>query len=216
MVTMHGRAVEGAEYAFFITKNGTAKRLDLSELKNLTRAGRRVLGLDEGDEIAEIVLTSGDDHLLIVTAQGQALRVHESEFRPMGRMARGVRAMRLGQGDYVIGCDVVAEGRWPLLLSEKGVGKRTRYEEFALRHRGGSGVIVMNLSEKTGMIVGCWSVAEDDEIMAITSRGRIIRLAVSDTPVLGRTAMGSIIMRLDEGDILANASVVNTKEGEDE
>ncbi|WP_350449456.1 DNA gyrase subunit A [Aminobacterium mobile] len=215
VVAMHGRAVEGAQYAFFITKKGTAKRLDLSELKNLTRAGRRVLGLDEGDEIAQIVLTSGEDHLLIVTAQGQALRVEESEFRPMGRAARGVRGIRLAKDDYVIGCDRVFNNRWPLLLSEKGVGKRTRYDEFMLRHRGGLGVKVMNLSEKTGLIVGCWSVAEEDEIIAITSRGRMIRLAVAETPVLGRTAMGSIMVRLDEGDTVADASVVSTTEDGD-
>lgn len=215
VVAMHGRAVEGAQYAFFITKKGTAKRLDLSELKNLTRAGRRVLGLDEGDEIAQIVLTSGEDHLLIVTAQGQALRVEESEFRPMGRAARGVRGIRLAKGDYVIGCDRVFDNRWPLLLSEKGVGKRTHYDEFMLRHRGGLGVKVMNLSEKTGLIVGCWSVAEEDEIIAITSRGRMIRLAVAETPVLGRTAMGSIMVRLDEGDTVADASVVSTTEDGD-
>lgn len=215
VVAMHGRAVEGAQYAFFITKKGTAKRLDLSELKNLTRAGRRVLGLDEGDEIAQIVLTSGEDHLLIVTAQGQALRVEESEFRPMGRAARGVRGIRLAKGDYVIGCDRVFDNRWPLLLSEKGVGKRTHYDEFMLRHRGGLGVKVMNLSEKTGLIVGCWSVAEEDEIIAITSRGRMIRLAVAETPVLGRTARGSIMVRLDEGDTVADASVVSTTEDGD-
>ncbi len=208
VVAMHGRAVEGAQYAFFITKKDTAKRLDL-------RAGRRVLGLDEGDEIAQIVLTSGEDHLLIVTAQGQALRVEESEFRPMGRAARGVRGIRLAKGDYVIGCDRVFDNRWPLLLSEKGVGKRTRYDEFMLRHRGGLGVKVMNLSEKTGLIVGCWSVAEEDEIIAITSRGRMIRLAVAETPVLGRTAMGSIMVRLDEGDTVADASVVSTTEDGD-
>lgn len=215
VVAMHGRAVEGAQYAFFITKKGTAKRLDLSELKNLTRAGRRVLGLDEGDEIAQIVLTSGEDHLLIVTAQGQALRVEESEFRPMGRAARGVRGIRLAKDDYVIGCDRVFNNRWPLLLSEKGVGKRTHYDEFMLRHRGGLGVKVMNLSEKTGLIVGCWSVAEEDEIIAITSRGRMIRLAVAETPVLGRTARGSIMVRLDEGDTVADASVVSTTEDGD-
>ena len=102
----------------------------------------------------------------------------------------------------------VAERKW--------IWKRTKYDEFSLRHRGGSGVIVMNLSDRTGLIVGCWSVAEGDEIVAITSRGRMIRLAVSESPVLGRTAMGSIMMRLDEGDTVATASVVSTEDGEDD
>lgn len=208
VVSMYGRSLEGKSYLFFATKNGIAKRLQLSEILRINRGGKRVLTLDEGDEIAQVRLTSGDDELLFMTAAGQALRVPEQEFRAMGRAARGVKGIRLSKDDSVISCEVVNKERHALVISEKGVAKRTSFEEFTLHHRGGSGVKAMNLGRKTGMLVGSWSVAEEDEIMAITARGRIIRVAVSEIPVLSRTAMGSITVRLDGGDSVADVSVV--------
>lgn len=208
VVSMYGRSLEGKSYLFFATKNGIAKRLQLSEILRINRGGKRVLTLDEGDEIAQVRLTSGDDELLFMTAAGQALRVPEQEFRAMGRAARGVKGIRLAKDDSVISCEVVNKERHALVISEKGVAKRTSFEEFTLHHRGGSGVKAMNLGRKTGMLVGSWSVAEEDEIMAITARGRIIRVAVSEIPVLSRTAMGSITVRLDGGDSVADVSVV--------
>ena len=126
----------------------------------------------------------------------------------MGRTARGVRGIRLGEDDEVISCEVVDAERHALVISERGVAKRTNFMEFALRNRGGLGVRAMRLGEKTGSLVGSWSVAEDDEIMAVTSRGRIIRVAVAEIPILSRTAMGAITVRLDEGDSVADVSVV--------
>ncbi|NLK18229.1 MAG: DNA gyrase subunit A [Synergistaceae bacterium] len=212
VVSMYGRSLEGMSYVFFITKKGISKRLPLSEIERLNRAGRRVLNLDEGDEIAQVRITSGEDELLITTAGGQGLRISEKEFRPMGRAARGVIGIRLSDGDKVISCEVVTEGRLALVISERGVAKRTKFDEFALRHRGGMGVKAMNVGEKTGLLVGCRAVADDEEIMAITSRGRIIRVAVKEIPVLSRTAMGSITVRLDEGDSVADVSVVSPDE----
>jgi DNA gyrase subunit A len=208
VVSMYGRSLEGKSFLFFATKNGIAKRLQLSEIARLNRAGKRVLTLDEGDEIAQVRLTSGNDELLFMTAMGQALRVPEGEFRAMGRTARGVKGIRLAKDDSVISCEVVTQDRHALVISERGVAKRTRFGEFTLHHRGGSGVKAMNLGRKTGLLVGSWAVAEEDEIMAITARGRIIRVAVAEIPVLSRTAMGSITVRLDEGDLVADVSVV--------
>lgn len=208
VVSMYGRSLEGKSFLFFATKNGIAKRLQLTEILRINRGGKRVLTLDEGDEIAQVRLTSGDDELLFMTAAGQALRVPEQEFRAMGRAARGVKGIRLAKDDSVISCEVVDKERHALVISEKGVAKRTSFEEFTLHHRGGSGVKAMNLGRKTGMLVGSWSVAAEDEIMAITARGRIIRVAVSEIPVLSRTAMGSITVRLDGGDSVADVSVV--------
>lgn len=208
VVSMYGRSLEGKNYLFFATKNGIAKRLQLAEITRLNRGGKRVLTLDEGDEIAQVRLTSGKDELLFMTAAGQALRVPEEEFRAMGRAARGVKGIRLAKDDTVISCEVVNKERYALVISEKGVAKRTSFEEFTLHHRGGSGVKAMNLGRKTGMLVGSWSVADEDEIMAITARGRIIRVAVSEIPLLSRTAMGTITVRLDEGDGVADVSVV--------
>ena len=208
VVSMYGRSLEGKSYIFFATKKGISKRLPLSEIARLNRAGKRVLTLDEGDEIAQVRLTTGKDELLFMTANGQGLRVTEEEFRPMGRTARGVKGIRLDEGDYVISCEVVTSERLALVISERGVAKRTSFEEFTVHHRGGRGVKAMNLGRKTGPLVGSWAVAEEDEIMVITSRGRMIRVAVAEIPRLSRTAMGTITVRLDEGDSVADVSVV--------
>ncbi|MDK2959063.1 MAG: gyrase subunit [Synergistaceae bacterium] len=208
VVSMYGKSLEGKSFIFFATKKGISKRLPLSEIARLNRAGKRVLTLDDGDEIAQVRLTSGKDELLFMTANGQGLRVSEEEFRPMGRTARGVKAIRLDEGDTVISCEVVTSDRLALVISERGVSKRTSFEEFTVHHRGGRGVKAMNLGRKTGPLVGSWAVAEEDEIMVITSRGRMIRVAVAEIPKLSRTAMGTITVRLDEGDSVADVSVV--------
>ncbi len=209
VVSMYGRSPEGKNYLFFATRKGVAKRLPLSEITRINRGGKRVLTLDEGDGIAQVRLTSGDDELLFMTARGQALRVSEGAFRSMGRAARGVRGIKLGEGDEVISCEVIDPRRHALVISEKGLAKRTSFMEFSLRNRGGLGVKATKLGARTGVLVGSWSVAEDDEIMAITARGRIIRVAVAEIPVLSRTAAGSITVRLDEGDSVVDVSVVS-------
>ncbi|MDR1378233.1 MAG: DNA gyrase subunit A [Synergistaceae bacterium] len=211
VVTLYGGELEGVNYAFFITRGGVAKRIELSELADSNRP-RRVITLNDGDEIAQVRLTTGRDDLLLMTAEAQALRVAEEEFRAMGRDARGVRAMHLAPGDIIISCDVVSEESHILILSERGMGKRSRFGEFTLHHRGTSGVRAMNLGAKTGKLVGCWAVREQDEILAITTRGRMIRVAVQETPLLSRTAMGNITVRLDEGDLVADCSIVRLEE----
>ena len=200
VVAIKGSAIEGKKFVFFLTRRGVAKRLPISELQNLTRAGRRVLSLDEGDDIAMVHATTGEDHLLFITSKGQALRVSETEFRPMGRNARGVRGMRLAEDDLIISFDVVNEEMYSLIISEKGVGKRTCYSEFTPHHRGGSGVKAMNLGVKTGRLISSSGVVDSDEIIVISSKGRLIRVASNQIPILSRTAMGSIVVRLNEGD----------------
>ncbi|MDR1049147.1 MAG: DNA gyrase subunit A [Synergistaceae bacterium] len=212
VVTLYGGELDGVNYAFFITKDGVAKRIELSDLANSTRP-RRVITLDGGDEIAQVRLTTGKDDLLLMTAGAQALRVSEEEFRAMGRDARGVRAMHLTDGDRIISCDVVDEESHILILSERGFGKRSRFAEFTPHHRGTSGVRAMNLSPKTGKLIGCWAVREQDEIIVITARGRMIRVAVGEMPLLSRIAMGNITVRLDEGDSAADCSVVRVEGG---
>ena len=203
--------MEGLNYAFFLTKDAVAKRIELSELVDSNRP-RRVITLDEGDEIAQVRLTTGSDDLLLMTSGAQALRVSEEEFRAMGRGARGVRAMRLAPGDSIISCDVVSEEADILILSERGVGKRTRFAEFTPHHRATSGVRAMNLGPKTGRLIGCHAVRDQDEMIAITTRGRMIRVAVQEMPLLSRVAMGNITVRLDEGDLVADCSIVRMED----
>jgi DNA gyrase subunit A len=208
IVALKDSSLLGAAFVIFVTERGLAKRLPVSELQNLTRAGRRVLGLSEGDTIARVRFTRGDNELLLTTARGQALRVREEEFRPQGRLAMGVRGIRLPHADRVVGCDVLHEGLDILFISERGVGKRTPFEDFPVHHRGGSGVRAMRLGERTGELVGSWGVLPEDEIVVISSRGRMVRQSASGIPLLSRIATGSILVRLDGGDSVSDVSVV--------
>jgi len=216
VVGMKDSHLHGARFVFFITAKGVAKRLPAEELDNLTRAGRRVLTVDDGDEIARVRFSSGSDDIFLVTAKGQALRVSESEFRPMGRQARGVRGVRLMAGDRVVGCDIVKPGHQVLLVSERGVGKRTCYDEFMPHHRGSGGCRAMKISPKTGKIVGSWGLMPDDQIIVMTNRGRVIRLDVDEISILGRTATGYRVIKVAEGDEVADISVIRTSEEEGE
>lgn len=216
VVGMRDSHLHGAKFVFFITASGVAKRLPAGELSNLTRAGRRVLSVDEGDEIARVRFSSGGDDILIVTSKGQALRVAESEFRPMGRQARGVRGIKLSAGDRVVGCDIVKTGHQVLLVSELGVGKRTRYDDFMPHHRASGGCKAMKISPKTGNLVGSWGLMPDDQVIVMTNKGRVIRLGVEDISVLGRTATGYRVIKVAQGDGVADISVIRTNEEEGE
>jgi DNA gyrase subunit A len=197
-----------AKYIFFVTKKGLAKRLPIEEMDGLTKAGRRVLGVRDDDAIARVRITSGRDELLLTTAKGQTLRVDENEFRPQGRGGHGIRGMRLSDDDLVVGCDVIIPGRQLLIVSEHGIGKRTPYDEFTAHHRGASGVRAMRHGARTGDIIGAWGVAEDDELVVITGRGRVVRIGASEISSLSRGATGYTMVKLDEGDVLADISIV--------
>lgn len=215
VVAIKDNSTVGVKFVFFVTKHGTAKRLPVTELEGLTRAGRRVLSLADDDDIARVRVTGGNDDLLLTTAMGQTLRVNEDEFRPLGRQAQGVRGIRLDDGDRVVGCDVVTEGREVLFISEYGIGKRTSYDEFTQHHRGGYGVRAMKLSEKTGNLVGAWGVQEDEDIIVITNRGRMVRIVAKEISTLSRSATGYTIVSLDDGDAVADVSIVRKDESGD-
>lgn len=197
-----------AKYVFFVTKKGLAKRLPIEELEGLTKAGRRVLGVHGDDDIARVRITKGNDELLLTTAKGQTLRVDEAEFRPQGRSGHGVRGIKLASDDRVVGCDVRIPGRQLLLVSKHGIGKRTPYDEFTQHHRGTGGVRAMRLNDRTGDLIGAWGVAEDDELVVISGRGRVVRMEANEISSLGRTATGYTVVRLDDGDVVADISVI--------
>ena len=211
VVAIKDSLLEGAKYVFFLTRNGTAKRLPVEELDGLTRAGRRVLTIADDDNISRVRFTNGDDELLFTTAMGQTLRVAEDEFRPLGRQAQGVRGIKLADGDSVVGCDVVMEGRKVFFISEQGIGKRTEYDQFSQHHRGGYGVRAMTLGAKTGKLVGAWGVSDDEELIIITNKGSMIRIPTKDISTLSRTATGYIIKRLDGGDMIADVTIVRSE-----
>jgi len=202
------------EYLLFVTKLGTIKRTPLTEYENQRRGGKIAIDLDEGDELVFVKRTRGESDIIIATHEGSANRFDEADARVMGRTARGVRGIKLDEGDYVVGAVVVEENKLLLTISEKGIGKRSRFDDIARRNRGGKGVTCQNLTERSGMLAGILAVGEDDDIMIITEEGTVIRTAASDIPIYGRTAAGVIVMRLDENDSIVTVTAVNRTEEE--
>ena len=196
------------EYLTMVTKNGVIKRTLLSEYEYQRKGGKIALNLDEGDELVFVVKTHGECDLMIATAQGQAVRFSEANVRAMGRTARGVRGIRLRDGDYVAGVCVVEEGKDLLCITEKGYGKRSPFEDFRLmKNRGGFGVTCYNLTEKSGILTGVMAVDDSMDIMMITDSGTIIRTPVEGIPSRSRSAGGVIVMRLGEEQKLVNFTV---------
>ncbi len=196
------------EYLTMVTKYGVIKRTLLSEYEYQRKGGKIALSLDEGDELVFVVKTHGECDLMIATAQGQAVRFSEANVRAMGRTARGVRGIRLRDGDYVAGVCVVEEGKDLLCITENGYGKRSPFEDFRLmKNRGGFGVTCYNLTEKSGMLTGVMAVDDSMDIMMITDSGTIIRTPVDGIPSRSRSAGGVIVMRLGDEQKLVNFTV---------
>ena len=204
------------EYLLFVTKQGVVKRTPLSEYEYQRKGGKIALSLDEGDELVFVRRSQGDSDVLIATHEGNATRFIESDARPMGRTARGVRGIRLDEGDYVKGVALVEDDKMLITITEKGFGKRSSFDEFARRNRGGKGVICHNLNDKTGLLAGILTVDDKDDIMLITNDGTVIRTAVSEIPSYSRTASGVIVMRPDEESIVANITRVSREEEEED
>lgn len=201
---IHGRDYDENGYLFMVTKNGTVKRTEKSAFRNIRAVGLRVLTLDEGDELITVLETDGQENILIVTHDGQAICFRESDVRPMGRTAMGVRGIKLRAGDYVIGGVLAKLGSMLLAITENGYGKRTPIEEYIRsggepQHRGGFGLRGYQITEKTGKAAGVKVVQEDDDILIISDDGTIIRMAAADVNVYSRTAQGVRVMRVSEG-----------------
>ena len=195
------------EYLTMITKLGVAKRTLLSDFAYQRKGGKIAINLDEGDELIFVRHTKGDESLIIATRDGLAVRFDENNVRAMGRAARGVRGITLQGDDYVVGVAVVDDTKTLLTVTEKGMGKRTEFEDFRqMKHRGGKGVTCHNITEKTGKLATVITVAEDDDIMMITDEGTIIRMSVSGINVYSRTATGVILMRVDEDCVINNVA----------
>ena len=201
---IHGRDYDENGYLFMVTKNGTVKRTEKSAFRNIRAVGLRVLTLDEGDELITVLETDGQENVLIATHDGQAICFRESDVRPMGRTAMGVRGIKLRAGDYVIGGALAKLGTMLLAITENGYGKRTPIEEYIRsggepQHRGGFGLRGYQITEKTGKAAGVKVVREDDDILIISDDGTIIRMAAADVNVYSRTAQGVRVMRVSEG-----------------
>ena len=202
-------AFEPDRHLLFATRKGVVKKTELMAYANRRAAGIIAIGLDAGDELIGVRLVEKDQEVLLSTRDGQAIRFRESDVRPMGRGAGGVRGISLDGDDAVVSVDIVSPGAIVLSVSENGQGKRSELDEYRLQTRGGKGIITMKVTEKTGKVVGVAQVGDDDEMMLVTDRGRLIRLRVSDIRVIGRHTQGVRLIEVDDGErVVSLARVV--------
>ncbi|MCO6510837.1 MAG: DNA gyrase subunit A [Aridibacter famidurans] len=204
------------KFVTMVTKKGTIKKTALSDYQHIRVNGINAINIDKDDELLDIIETDGMREIIIATRDGMAIRFNEEDVRPMGRVARGVRGIKLNKGDYVIGvCAVSDESEKILTVSENGFGKRTEVSNYRLTKRGGKGVINMKTTDKTGKVVSSFPVEDDSEIMIITQQAKLIRIGVNKIRETGRSAQGVTLIKTSEVDRVTSASLLDVN-GEDE
>lgn len=201
------------KYLVMATSHGVIKKTALSMYDNVRRSGVIAIDLSEGDDLVSVKPTSGDQELIIVTAQGQSIRFRENEVRPLGRVARGVKAISLSKDDAVVGMDVVRQGCDLLVVTANGFGKRTPLAEYRLQSRGGRGIKTLKVTPKTGPAADVKVLTSDDELMLISAEGIIIRMNAADIPQQGRSTQGVRVMKLESGDKVVSLAQVVGKNG---
>lgn len=203
---------------FMCTVRGVVKKTPFEQYQNVRSSGLIAINLDDGDELKWIRLTSGNNEVVISTAQGQAIRFNEKDVRPMGRVSRGVRGIRLRAGDQVIGMDVVEPNSSIFVISQSGYGKRTKVSQFTAHARGGVGIRSAIVNSKTGKLIGVKNLSDDEtqEVIIVSSQGQTIRLGLKDIPQLGRATQGVRIMRLNDGDEVVSLALVDAQIEDDE
>lgn len=212
-----GKAEAGSGNLLMCTVKGVVKKTPFEQYKNVRTSGLIAINLDAGDELKWIRMTTGEDEVIISTSQGQAIRFHERDARPMGRVSRGVRGIRLRAGDQVIGMDIAQEDSFIFVISEYGYGKRTKVSQFTAHKRGGVGIRSAVVNKKTGQLVGVKTlVGDDQEVIIISREGQTIRLGLKDIPQLGRATQGVRIMRMNDGDSVVSLALVEKMTEADE
>ncbi|MEK7152307.1 MAG: DNA gyrase subunit A [Patescibacteria group bacterium] len=196
---------------FMCTVRGVVKKTPFEQYQNVRSSGLIAINLDGGDELKWIRMTNGDNEVVISTSQGQAIRFHEKDVRPMGRVSRGVRGIRLRAGDNVIGMDIVQEKSSVFVISQSGYGKRTKVAQFTAHARGGVGIRSAIVNSKTGKLIGVKTLSDDEsqEVIIVSSQGQTIRLGLKNIPSLGRATQGVRIMRLNNGDEVVSLALVD-------
>jgi DNA gyrase subunit A len=203
-------------FVFFATERGTVKKTALAEFANVRKGGIIALGIDAGDRLIDAKLTTGQNEVVLITRDGMSIRFSEEDVRAMGRPAAGVRGIDLAAEDRVIALAIVVPDATLLVAGENGIGKRTPFDEYRLQSRGGKGIITMKTTERTGAVVGALPVRDPDEIMLITARGQMVRIAVRDIREAGRNTQGVKLIDLEEGDKLQAIAPVISEDQEEE
>jgi DNA gyrase subunit A len=210
------------KFVLFATKDGTVKKTALEEFKNYRKDGIIAIKLDEGNDLVDVVLTDGTKEVLLITHEGMCVRFHETgddvaspNLRPIGRATAGVRGVMLDADDYLVACVTNNPDTMMLVVSEKGLGKRTPFAEYRMTNRGTKGVITMNVTEKTGKVVAALAVHESDELMLMTSKGQSVRIRAGGEKGIretGRNAQGVKLMELRSGEVIQDVAIVIAEE----
>ena len=207
---------KAGEFLFMATRKGVVKKTPIEDYSNVRKTGLAAISLRDDDELIEVKFTDSKKDVILITKFGQCIRFHESDVRQTGRVSMGVRGINLQDEDEVIGMQLSCQGDYLLIVSEKGMGKRTSVGEFTCQNRGGKGVKCYKITEKTGNVVGVKAVNEENEIMLITTEGIIIRLECKDISILGRITSGVKLMNLKNDITVASIAKVREKEEESE
>nr|MCU0260516.1 DNA gyrase subunit A [Ilumatobacteraceae bacterium] len=202
------RDFAGERFLFFATKKGTVKKTAFDAYDSTRRDGLIALNLNDGDELVRVIETGGADDIFMVSRRGMTIRFNETDVRPMGRAAAGVRGMKMKADDEVVSVDVARDDTAILIVTEAGYGKRTQLDKFNVQARGGQGVIGIRLTGKKGHVVSAFMVGLDDEIVAVSSGGVTIRVPVRDISSQGRDATGVRVMNLDDGQTVASVAPI--------
>ena len=206
--------LEEDKYFNMVTRNGVTKRSKMTDFKNIRKTGLNAVDLDEGDSLVSVRLTDGNQSMLVAANTGLTIRYDENDARVMGRNARGVRAIRLEEGEYVVGAVSVNDDDTVLTITENGYGKRSPVVDYRPQTRGGKGIIGQNVTEKTGQLAGIRKVSETDDLIVISSDGNIIRTKLADIPVYGRASNGVRIMRFNDGVKVVNIATIAQNDDE--
>ncbi|MGA2025526.1 MAG: DNA gyrase subunit A [Syntrophobacteraceae bacterium] len=205
------REFSPGHFAVMATKNGVIKKTDLSAYANPRSNGIRAINMDDDDELISVVITDGQKDLFLMSRQGKCIRVKEDEFRPLGRVSRGIRGMNV-KGSQLVGMDVIDPNKCMLVVTEKGFGKRTAEESYRCQGRGGQGVLNIKVTERNGHVIGFRQVGEENGIMLITDGGRLIRMPVSQISKIGRVTQGVKLIDLAEGETVVDLTVLDETE----
>ncbi len=200
------------KYITFVTKRGIIKKTALEAYSNPRSGGIIALTLEEGDELISTKLTDGQRHLFVATKLGKAIHFPEDQIREMGRTARGIRAIRLNKDDEVVGMEVVIPHTSILTVTENGYGKRSLASEYRVQNRGGSGIFTIKRTKKTGEVIGIKTIIEEDDVMLVSNKGKIIRLRAADIPIQGRTTQGVRLISLEEGEKVVSVAKLAEKD----
>ncbi len=208
---------QGTKTIMMVTKYGRVKKTSLKEFNRPLRKGKRALTINEGDEIITAHMLRGNDTVFMISRDGMSIRFHESDVRPMGRIAAGVRGIRLKGDDFVVGANVLREDsiKTVLVVTANGYGKRSQAEDYRIQHRGGTGIMAIKKSDRNGDVIGAKVVNDDYEAILIADSGKMIRMPLDTVRVIGRTTQGVRLINLEENEKVVGMDVVEVDPNED-